>query len=429
MFQLRWFAADVGGAGVTQPNRLEVAVVGVATLCLPLIIAFPLTDYLRRDGVLDLKQLSLLLFMGWGLAACVGFGVMWLRTQLDPHFSWESWPAAPASVTSLGVAAINAFMTFAMLPVLLMFGLLKLAALLLITPFRIADLFSKKKPDVLIGGEKVPWTPADQLTPEAVRLRAWMKRLSEPGFVFTVRETSGFSKLGGAPDLPEGMEWPHGADRPLEFLLQLDFAELPWGRLKRSAWLPADGRLYAFLVPDGPDRKDGVKLFYTPSEVSVQPAAAPEGVKTYPELPAGFHRFRAAPSLEWLGPEAEALDRQSGDQDLQLEAGGFTPPSFGGAEHYVGGYPQEIQWARLPVEAELSSRDVSSPWPVHHEYAAPVDAEIEKASKDWRLLLQISSDDRMGWHWVDAGQLYVLIRREDAKRRDFTRTVNILQFH
>ena len=128
------------------------------------------------------------------------------------------------------------------------------------------------------------------------------------------------------------------------------------------------------------------------------------------------------------GPRAGALDLSVGDEDLQEEAGGYVRPMFGTLEHYVGGYPQEIQGARLPIEAELSDRDEQQIWPTHHQYGAEVDMEVEAASKDWRLLLQIDSDGRLGWDWVSGGRLYVLVRRDDAKRRDFSRTVTIVQF-
>jgi len=56
-----------------------------------------------------------------------------------------------------------------------------------------------------------------------------------------------------------------------------------------------------------------------------------------------------------------------------------------------------------------------------------VTPEIEAASQDWRMLLQIDSDDV--WSWGDAGMLYVFVRREDAKRKDFSKTVTIGQSH
>ena len=36
----------------------------------------------------------------------------------------------------------------------------------------------------------------------------------------------GASKIGGAPDLPKDFEWPSWNDRPLDFLAQINLAEV-----------------------------------------------------------------------------------------------------------------------------------------------------------------------------------------------------------
>ena len=79
------------------------------------------------------------------------------------------------------------------------------------------------------------------------------------------------------------------------------------------------------------------------------------------------------------------------------------------------------------MEAERSLRDAESPWRVNLDGGEDFSPEEFEAARDWRMLLQVDADRRMKWGWGD-GQVYVLIRREDAKRLDFSKTISICQF-
>lgn len=57
----------------------------------------------------------------------------------------------------------------------------------------------------------------------------------------------------------------------------------------------------------------------------------------------------------------------------------------------------------------------------------PREAGLRAGASEWRLLLQIDSDDNAGMMWGDVGRLYVWIRRDDLKRRDFSRAWVVLQ--
>jgi len=49
------------------------------------------------------------------------------------------------------------------------------------------------------------------------------------------------------------------------------------------------------------------------------------------------------------------------------------------------------------------------------------------SSTDWRLLLQVDTDNDAGMMWGDTGMLYFWIREQDARARDFSKVWMILQ--
>jgi hypothetical protein len=84
------------------------------------------------------------------------------------------------------------------------------------------------------------------LNPTAVyRLRARMKRLARPTLLLIPAKAPGFSKIGGLPELPEGVAWPRDEDGPAAFVAQLDLAA--FSRLDGFDWLPRTGRIYLFF--------------------------------------------------------------------------------------------------------------------------------------------------------------------------------------
>ena len=275
----------------------------------------------------------------------------------------------------------------------------------------------------LEGGVPAPWTPETELQPGTVRLREWMKDLAEPTYLLAGSETRGFTKLGGVPDLPAGMAWPRTESGPRQFLLQVDLAELP--REGAENWLPTEGKLFAFLNPIGRHAVDLVTVIHT-SEAPSSGIETPEGVIESLEW-ANLMRFRSAPSLDWLWEGALKL-YQDETIDPREEAAGVTSMSFAGMTHRVGGFPDEIQGQclRLTCEQRLRHPEIEcGDWGLGEPYPE----EANEASMDWRLLFQIDSDGDLDWNWGDGGMIYVLIRREDARKGDYSKTVTEYQFY
>jgi uncharacterized protein YwqG len=228
---------------------------------------------------------------------------------------------------------------------------------------------------------------------------------------------AGFSKLGGAPELPPGSPWPDDGGLQWTFVAQIDLGIV---RVHGGpGWLPADGRFYAFVSEARYGFADLMRLVFT-AELPGPPVEPPAPVKLIPERRVAFEIHASRPSLDWLGVDLITVNLD--DQELD-ELSDAPDAAFGHElQHRIGGYPSEIQDEQMAISCELMRRGL----PPKYE-GAEITPAIERASKQWRLLLQIDSDPALKMNWGDGGRLYVFIREKDALRGDFSRTVTISQ--
>jgi uncharacterized protein YwqG len=88
--------------------------------------------------------------------------------------------------------------------------------------------------------------------------------------------------------------------------------------------------------------------------------------------------------------------------------------------HQLRGAPQEIQNG-LFHECQLASNGVDYGMP--EGARDPRAVALAEGAKDWRLLLQLDSDDAgPAWMWGDSGRLYYCMHRDDLSARRFDRT-------
>jgi hypothetical protein len=246
-----------------------------------------------------------------------------------------------------------------------------------------------------------------------------VRRMAQPTLLLAPAK-AGFSKLGGQPELPEEIEWPSSESRPRSFLAQLDLAEV------RAAggpeWLPDEGCLYAFCDDQSAGCADHVSIVHSAEAAGAPrewPPALPAKLR-FPERRASFLVFTSIPSPDWLGIDLDELDLSDDDRDELADIAG---EAFGDElQHRVGGYPSEIQPAHMALECEHLARGLEPP-----EWDAEVPPAIERASKSWRLLLQIDSDPALKMNWGDGGRLYVFTREKHAMAGDFSKTVTLSQ--
>lgn len=240
----------------------------------------------------------------------------------------------------------------------------------------------------------------------------------------------GASRIGGGPDVPAGFAWPTHKGRALDFLLQIDLADLQG--LQCGLDLPAQGVLSFFYDTDtqpwGYDPADlsghGIYLF-DPGELQRLPAPDAEVALTPSAL--AFHPAWSLPhSFTSEGEEvAQALRDDGLNWDDAAEEGydalvddvadlGSPTP---GERHGLGGWSHNVQ-GDMALEAQLVSHGLYCGDP--SGYGDPRAAALEAGVGDWRLLLQLDSDDEA--MWGDSGMLYAWVRRQDLAARDLSQT-------
>lgn len=258
-------------------------------------------------------------------------------------------------------------------------------------------------------------------TSAARGVAAQMQAMAQATLLLTTTATPAFSKIGGEPELPEDVAGPMTIEGPCPFLVQLDMSDV------RAAggpgWLPESGRLYAFLDEDRVGFADHVQIVYSAKPAGPAFATAPTAARRppFPERRVGFEPFTSVPNLEWLGVDSRQL-RGADPKVWEDVARIANAPADDERQHRLGGYPNEIQETRMPLECEHRARNLPPP-----AWGVDVRPDVARASESWRLLLQIDSDPALKMNWGDGGRLYVFIREEHARAADFSKTVTLLQ--
>lgn len=298
-------------------------------------------------------------------------------------------------------------MTFLGIPLLvwcISLGLLFIVGLIAIVP----DLLRERR-----------WKSYSGDLVDAGELRARMRRSVRPTLLLVPATAPGFSKIGGLPDLPAAAAWPIGLSQPRAFVAQVDLATFQGE--SGIDWLPIEGRLYLFFDDDRNGWADCVTVTY-----SVEPPGAPREPPQpidkrwrFQERRVAFMKFNSVPSLDWLDIDPAALPDRQSNEDWSTA---FADCDLGDEiEHRIGGYPSELQGGQMQLECEYLYRGRT------RRYDEPVPEGIRRAAREWWLLFQIDSDPALGMNWWDAGRLYIFVRKRDALRGDFSRTVTITQ--
>lgn len=219
----------------------------------------------------------------------------------------------------------------------------------------------------------------------------------------------GASRFGGSPDVPSGFEWPHFKKKPHGFVGQINLEDL--ARFSVCRDLPSQGLLLFFFDSeqeawgfDHMDREGWLVRFVapgTPLERMAPPQSVPDEVRAKPcRL-----EFRDGLSIPTLG-SSFSWDLELADDEVDPYENLSVDPEW---PHQIFGLPRVVQ-GDMTADGELAP--------------SGLDRFIE-----WRLLLQVDSDDQMDLMFVDGGMLYFWIPAHDLKESRFDRVWTILQSH
>jgi uncharacterized protein YwqG len=277
----------------------------------------------------------------------------------------------------------------------------------------------------LLTGGSTRVTAETALSPAAQAVVDRMKALALPCAQLIHAAAPGVTRLGGIPDMPASLEWPRWKDRPLAFLAQIDLGTI--AAAGAPDWLPAQGMLFFFYDSEqstwgfDPTDRDSWAVLYAPAGRADRAAIEPDDLDPearFPEVVLDAARGLSLPDpgrfgIEWSDlaePDWEAVDALRN---------GLGPA------YQIGGYARAVQNDDMERKAQLASNGL---------YLGNADAyesdrarAIDAGKDDWRLLLQLDSDDEADMMWGDAGMLYFWIREQDARARDFSNVWMILQ--
>jgi hypothetical protein len=232
----------------------------------------------------------------------------------------------------------------------------------------------------------------------------------------------GASRFGGVPELPADVPWPaRRGGKPLAFLAQLAWADL--SRACPSEELPTQGALFFFYdVDEQPwghaSQADGWRVLDVPPGERGPSATAPRTCAL---------DLRAT----WSLPSAAVLTYEEvaaapGLRDVRAAMTGIGGHRFLGHPDEVqgsmyGGFPGVLQSTKArPGVDPFTKEAILIPGITLEGVPADVLALL-RTKAEWRLLLQLDSDDELGWCWGDVGTLYFWIREDDLRARRFDR--------
>lgn len=233
----------------------------------------------------------------------------------------------------------------------------------------------------------------------------------------------GKSKFGGVPDLPKNVEWfKEKNGKSLSFIAQLNLSEIK--NLESSISLPKKGIIYFFYSSEqeswGSDYndKDKFKVYYSNDLKNLEKK----------QIPSDFSEFGIYKSCELTFSNSYSLpswDNNFVSKELNREEKDiYNLITYPQVNHKIFGYSNNIQ-GEMELECELVTKGLY--YKDYRAFDSQKKEEFERKEKEWKLLLQIDSDDKTEMMWGDSGRLYFWIKQKDLENLDFDKAWFILQ--
>lgn len=271
------------------------------------------------------------------------------------------------------------------------------------------------------------WEPEPE--PNLREIEELLRPVCEPALLLrkTFKETS--SHFGGVPPAYAGFVWPRRKGVSLSFLARIDLA----ANGENLPWLPKKGSLLFFYdldeMPGSGENGFGdswAVLYLEDNSLGTGPAVEPEDSPDGRSMPHAF--LQSIPAL--LPPSARdpvldflQLDEEESDAIYDYKNSLYEDHP----RHQMGGYCNPVQNAGMELDCEAAFRGVDRPYPGDAE--TPQTKALRASASDWKLLLQIDSDDDLQIMWGDVGCLYFWVRQQDSIRKDFSKVCVIMQCH
>ena len=310
-------------------------------------------------------------------------------------------------------------------------------------------------------------------------------QISRPGVWLETRAAEdsdipiGATKIGGRPDLPDGVDWPtrplyHDADAraaryredaerpdswwkkgstkerrdayrakaarlmqivsnpaPLSFIAQFNFEEI-WAAGPIDPDMPKTGLLSLFYDLQeqpwgfGPKERIGFAALFSDTPLRAltrrdPPPSIDAGLSLTP-LSCEPRPCVTPPPLGCRAYDALKLSEDAGDAYNEWSIGLNEDAGWSGCR--LGGWPNEIQ-GDMQIQCALIAAGHNCGTP--DAYRDPALADVRARADEWLMLAQIGSDDAANMMWGDAGKIYLWIRRDDLVARRFEAAHLILQ--
>jgi len=238
-----------------------------------------------------------------------------------------------------------------------------------------------------------------------------------------LRAPAGRTRIGGGPDLPQGVEWPRDASGlHLNLLAQIDLADLP----SHEAPLPERGLLSFFI---GTEFADG-RVLYSPADVALTRHALPDDAAEVSRAVAAMLGWDATLGRMVVErPGADGLTAEP-DPDGRLRFFRDGAPVIALASEYeiaakpqrlralaTGDGPQHQMFGQAGTEADGPRSPVGRA--AKHAIAQGWTDLVDPA--DWFVLLALRSGGEAGFEFNDHDTVIYLANARDTAKGDFTR--------
>lgn len=253
---------------------------------------------------------------------------------------------------------------------------------------------------------------------------------------------AGASKLGGLPDLPADVRWPHAKWPAHKHEAMTFFGQIALSEVDPAVWPGPGAGILSFFCWQSPDHYGvdvggAARVLHLPAGAGLERRDPPSGLDedfrlrecavsaraevTLPEIAVDVADVLMPFGFGWDRPRSAQEDAYRALVRRLAEAQGFSVHGADGdwaEQHRLLGWPQHVQGDVLPEIVLMHFEDNQL------EYETD---DLSREAADWQLLLQIDSDPRLGASFGDGGRLFFGLPAEDLRAARLDRVQAISQ--